>query len=331
MASPQRAPARQTLVPLQRPVDRGGLGAAGSHPAEVGPDAPNARSRAPTARPANLLPTQNWKCNGTVESVKQLVQDLNAGGCCCPPYSGAHAAGQGLVGNLGRQQSSVRQRRPRGLATHLSVPLLSLVCTGNCDHRGSSMIMLFFHQTALHGSCSRSEKSSARAPFPTSPLPRCPRLRSAGSVPATVDVVVAPTFVHLDMVKRELRGPVQIAAQDCWTGAGGAFTGEVSAEMLRDFGIPWVILGHSGACGTRDRNPTPKRWAQAERGRLPERALASASRRGLAALEKGRPACTRTLPTRWPALPFFLLRPFQSAARCAARTTSGWARSASTR
>jgi hypothetical protein len=33
-----------------------------------------------TARPANLLPPQNWKCNGTVESVKQLVQDLNAGG-----------------------------------------------------------------------------------------------------------------------------------------------------------------------------------------------------------------------------------------------------------
>ena len=31
-------------------------------------------------------------------------------------------------------------------------------------------------------------------------------------------------------------------------GKGGAFTGEVSAEMLHDFGIPWVILGHSGGC-----------------------------------------------------------------------------------
>jgi triosephosphate isomerase len=70
-----------------------------------------------------------------------------------------------------------------------------------------------------------------------------------------VDVVVAPTFVHLDMVKSELRAPVQIAAQDCWLGAGGAFTGEVSAEMLRDFGIPWVILGHSerrSLCGEDD-------------------------------------------------------------------------------
>jgi hypothetical protein len=67
-------------------------------------------------------------------------------------------------------------------------------------------------------------------------------------VPDAVDIVVAPTFVHLDMVKRELKGPFQLGAQDCWVGKGGAFTGEVSAEMLHDFGIPWVILGHSGGC-----------------------------------------------------------------------------------
>lgn len=34
--------------------------------------------------------------------------------------------------------------------------------------------------------------------------------------------------------------------QDCWVSKGGAYTGEVSAEMLHDMGIPWVILGHSG-------------------------------------------------------------------------------------
>jgi len=67
----------------------------------------------------------------------------------------------------------------------------------------------------------------------------------AGSVPSDVDVVVAPTFVHLDAVKRSISGPYQVAAQNCWTGKGGAFTGEVSAEMLVDMGIPWVILGHS--------------------------------------------------------------------------------------
>ncbi|PSC67648.1 triosephosphate isomerase [Micractinium conductrix] len=68
---------------------------------------------------------------------------------------------------------------------------------------------------------------------------------NAGSVPSTVDIVVAPTFVHLERVQRTLKGPFQIGAQDCWVSKGGAFTGEVSAEMLHDMGIPWVILGHS--------------------------------------------------------------------------------------
>jgi triosephosphate isomerase len=61
-----------------------------------------------------------------------------------------------------------------------------------------------------------------------------------------VEVVVAPTFVHLPFVKEALAGsPYQVAAQNCWTGQGGAFTGEISAEMLSDMKIPYVILGHS--------------------------------------------------------------------------------------
>ncbi|KAL4422004.1 hypothetical protein ABPG77_005434 [Micractinium sp. CCAP 211/92] len=68
---------------------------------------------------------------------------------------------------------------------------------------------------------------------------------NAGSVPDSVEIVVAPTFVHLDRVQRSLKSPFQIAAQDCWVSKGGAYTGEVSAEMLHDMGIPWVILGHS--------------------------------------------------------------------------------------
>lgn len=36
-----------------------------------------------------------------------------------------------------------------------------------------------------------------------------------------------------------------MAVQNCWEGPGGAYTGEVSAEMIADAGIPWVILGHS--------------------------------------------------------------------------------------
>ncbi|GMP49370.1 hypothetical protein CsSME_00016372 [Camellia sinensis var. sinensis] len=60
-----------------------------------------------------------------------------------------------------------------------------------------------------------------------------------------VEIVVSPPFVFLPVVKNLLRSDFQIAAQNCWVRKGGAFTGEVSAEMLVNLGIPWVILGHS--------------------------------------------------------------------------------------
>lgn len=47
----------------------------------------------------------------------------------------------------------------------------------------------------------------------------------------------------------------QVAAQDCWTKGNGAFTGETSADMLKDMGVNWCIIGHSerrqkvGSCG----------------------------------------------------------------------------------
>lgn len=47
------------------------------------------------------------------------------------------------------------------------------------------------------------------------------------------------------MVKSILRPDFHVAAQNCWVKKGGAFTGEVSAEMLVNLGIPWVIIGHS--------------------------------------------------------------------------------------
>lgn len=60
-----------------------------------------------------------------------------------------------------------------------------------------------------------------------------------------VEVVVSPPFVFLPVVKGLLRPDFQVAAQNCWVRRGGAFTGEISAEMLVNLGIPWVILGHS--------------------------------------------------------------------------------------
>ncbi|KAL8228387.1 hypothetical protein R6Q57_015971 [Mikania cordata] len=60
-----------------------------------------------------------------------------------------------------------------------------------------------------------------------------------------VDVVVGPPFVYIDQVKNSLTNRIEIAAQNSWIGKGGAFTGEISAEQLKDIGCKWVILGHS--------------------------------------------------------------------------------------
>ncbi|CAI5468016.1 unnamed protein product [Closterium sp. Yama58-4] len=70
---------------------------------------------------------------------------------------------------------------------------------------------------------------------------------NAATVPSgdVVEVVIAPPAVYIPLVKAELRKDFAVAAQNAWVSKGGAFTGEVSAEMLVDLDIPWVILGHS--------------------------------------------------------------------------------------
>jgi triosephosphate isomerase len=60
------------------------------------------------------------------------------------------------------------------------------------------------------------------------------------------EVLVAPPFTLLETVARVLDGsPVRLAAQDLHWEPKGAFTGEVSAAMLRDVGCTHVIIGHS--------------------------------------------------------------------------------------
>ncbi|HEY4253269.1 MAG TPA: triose-phosphate isomerase [Roseomonas sp.] len=65
-------------------------------------------------------------------------------------------------------------------------------------------------------------------------------------VPAGVDLLVCPPFVHLHVVAAAMLGqPVAVGAQDCHAAAKGAHTGDVAAAMLRDIGATHVILGHS--------------------------------------------------------------------------------------
>jgi triosephosphate isomerase len=61
-----------------------------------------------------------------------------------------------------------------------------------------------------------------------------------------VDVVVFPPYVYLaDAVRMLDEGQIRVGAQDVCAEAGGAFTGQVSAAMLRDVGCRYVVVGHS--------------------------------------------------------------------------------------
>ena len=68
-------------------------------------------------------------------------------------------------------------------------------------------------------------------------------------VPASphADVVLAPPFTALESARNAL-GPspwIRLGAQNIYWETHGAFTGEVSAPMLRDLGCHYVIVGHS--------------------------------------------------------------------------------------
>jgi triosephosphate isomerase (TIM) len=63
---------------------------------------------------------------------------------------------------------------------------------------------------------------------------------------APCDVLVCPPFVYLWETGRQLKGStIALGAQDVCAEAQGAFTGEVSAAMLKDVGCRYAIVGHS--------------------------------------------------------------------------------------
>lgn len=61
-----------------------------------------------------------------------------------------------------------------------------------------------------------------------------------------IDVAVAPPFTYLYPVHEEIKNSgVRLAAQNCYFESKGAYTGEVSPNMLKDVGCSLVIIGHS--------------------------------------------------------------------------------------
>jgi len=65
------------------------------------------------------------------------------------------------------------------------------------------------------------------------------------SLNSNTDVVVAPPSCYIQYSREKLPGNVHVAAQNCYTEASGAFTGEISPLMIKDLGGTWVITGHS--------------------------------------------------------------------------------------
>ncbi len=61
-----------------------------------------------------------------------------------------------------------------------------------------------------------------------------------------VEILIAPPFTALSLLATRLAGSnIRLGAQNCWHEPSGAFTGEVSAPLLKDAGCDYVIIGHS--------------------------------------------------------------------------------------
>lgn len=95
-------------------------------------------------------------------------------------------------------------------------------------------------------------------------------MRSIGQRPAADIIICPPATLIAEAARTVENAAIEIGGQDCHTESSGAFTGDISAEMLRDAGATAVIVGHS-----------ERRQYHAESDRIVAAKLAAASRAGL--------------------------------------------------
>ncbi len=61
-----------------------------------------------------------------------------------------------------------------------------------------------------------------------------------------VEVLVCPPYIHIPLAAQQLTGSaIGLGAQTVSEYANGAYTGEISVDMLKDYGCRYVIIGHS--------------------------------------------------------------------------------------
>jgi triosephosphate isomerase len=65
------------------------------------------------------------------------------------------------------------------------------------------------------------------------------------AVPPAADVLICPPSTLISRAALAARGRIAIGAQNCDAAVSGAHTGDVSAQMVKDAGASWVIVGHS--------------------------------------------------------------------------------------
>jgi len=64
--------------------------------------------------------------------------------------------------------------------------------------------------------------------------------------PSKAEVILCTPFIHLAGVSEIIKnGKVSLGAQNCSSETSGAYTGEVSAQMIKSTGADYVIIGHS--------------------------------------------------------------------------------------
>jgi len=68
---------------------------------------------------------------------------------------------------------------------------------------------------------------------------------SVAATPPRADVLICPPATLVARAVQTAAGRIAVGGQDCHTDTAGAFTGDISADMLKDAGASAVILGHS--------------------------------------------------------------------------------------
>ena len=71
-------------------------------------------------------------------------------------------------------------------------------------------------------------------------------LLSLGQAPESVESILIPNFLCIPLLAEKLKGTgYQVGAQNMSSEDQGAFTGEISWDMLKEFGVSYCIIGHS--------------------------------------------------------------------------------------